>query len=379
MVDGEAKSTCRWENWLELARTGINANLPMRFAIQLLLLTFCAATSALADSVSFAPANDNFDHRTDLGSVETITVSQEIFRSTTEYGDPVRNSVWWQWTPPRDGWWEVATDPPRLIDWQERPWSPMQVFIGSGLERLRGAPDGGFALPISSRRVLFRGKAGEPIYIAAAPTESGGYGMWQDAGFTIRPVIPSTNRTPEQASTLTPLTTGVWQAGGWANHVLAKLPGDSPTPLFAPLYWRWTAPSTGMATVVVRGSRTFSYIVPVVSVRGSVITQSIVGGTPVSFHAQAGTEYIIASASLYRNTAVDHHTCELRQNPVTSSENQNPNYNSPFPLPGVLPVAGNPGTFRSWEILWRWTCPINGWVEFEGPGIKPTVVHQRRG
>ena len=147
--------------------------------------------------MSFAPANDNFVHRADLGSVETITVSQEIFRSTTEYGDPVRNSVWWQWTPPPDGWWEVAADPPRLIDWQERPWSPMQVFIGSILERLRSARDGGFALPVSGPRVLFWAKAGDPLQIAAAPTESNGYGLWQDAGFTIRPVIPSTNRTPE--------------------------------------------------------------------------------------------------------------------------------------------------------------------------------------
>lgn len=88
----------------------------MRFVIHFLLLELCAATAALAGGVSLAPANDNFDSRTDLGAAETLTVSQEIFRSTTEFGDPVRNLVWWKWTPPRDGWWEVATLPPRVID-----------------------------------------------------------------------------------------------------------------------------------------------------------------------------------------------------------------------------------------------------------------------
>lgn len=140
----------------------------------------------------------------------------------------------------------------------------MQVFTGDSLERLRSAPDGGRALPVSSPRVLFRAKAGETLQIAAAPTESNGYGQWQDAGFTIRPVFPSTNRTPEQAIPLTPLHTGIWQADGWANHVLAEVPDHSPPRLFAPLYWRWTAPTSGPCTVVVRGSRTFSYIVPVV-------------------------------------------------------------------------------------------------------------------
>ena len=358
------------------AKTETNTNLLVPSAIQFLLPVLCGVTPALADAVSLAPVNDNFDNRTDLGSGETLTVRQEIFRSTTEYGDPVRNSVWWQWTPPRDGWWEVAPLGPRLIEGQERPWAPMQVFTGGSLEQLHSAPDGGMALPVSSQRVLFRAKAGEPVQIAAAPTESNGYGLWQDAGFTLRPVIPSTNLTPEQALTLAPLTAGIWQAGGWANHVLDEIPDDSPTPLSAPLYWRWTAPSSGVATVVVRGSRTFSYIVPVIYRSGSVITQSTVGGTPVSFTAQAGTEYIVASASFYRSTAVDYHTCEISHNLVASPGTQNPNYNSPFPLPGVLPVSGNPGTFRSSEILWRWTCPINGWVEFDGPELTPRWTTQ---
>ncbi|MEZ5328432.1 MAG: hypothetical protein R3F19_25600 [Verrucomicrobiales bacterium] len=36
----------------------------------------------------------------DLGSEESLTIRQEIFRATSELNDPLDHSVWWRWTAP---------------------------------------------------------------------------------------------------------------------------------------------------------------------------------------------------------------------------------------------------------------------------------------
>jgi len=159
-----------------------------------------------------------------LGSQETVTVRQEIFRATKELGDPVQHSVWWQWTAPRDGWWEVEVLAPEGRDRREFSSSaPVQIFIGDQFENLREAQDGGLATPRPNYRPLFHATAGRVFQIAAA-NENGGRRM-ADAAFTLRPVVLGKNVSATEAL---PLQRQPGAFENWSGSELGKSrPGEN--------------------------------------------------------------------------------------------------------------------------------------------------------
>src|SRR6478752_2541250 len=105
-----------------------------------------AATVLMASSMpiraqlDFAPPNDLFANRVSLGSAEAVEVSQKVLTASSEFGDPLENSVWWEWTAPRDGWWEVDMHP----ESDAMTYGPLvQVYQGDSPDTLFTASDGG--------------------------------------------------------------------------------------------------------------------------------------------------------------------------------------------------------------------------------------------
>ena len=311
-----------------------------------------------------------------MGAVESASVRQDVFRTTAELGDPGGQSAWWTWTAPRDGWWEIeALADEGLGPFPPLPTSRLQVFVGDQLERLRVAPDGGLATPRPNSRQLFRATAGQVFQIAAT---SGYSGRFHDAVFTLRPVQLGKNVTPMKAAALQRQREGhdVWAGSSWANRGKESISVTENRTLYSPLYWRWTAPYGGTFEARSDSSRSFDYLITSVyqvSDEGKLelVVVNQIAGTPVSFTAAGGDEFLIVTATLYRRTAVGFHACQVTGRGTSGGRPPTPSI--PFNLKGPLPVTADQGSLRSSRIWWRWSSPIDGWIEFDGPAeLVPT-------
>jgi hypothetical protein len=269
-----------------------------------------------------APVNDTFSARTALsGGAVSITGSNWLAGSETgepqHAAEPPHHTVWWTWTPPTRGQASI----------QVNAAFPMHVavYTGDSLPAL---------VPVSSGQetTTFQAESGT-YYHVAVDTPPGVYGQFSlDLSFSPAPVndhlanrIRLIGRNPSVlGSTL--------QATREPNEPLH--PGSS---MGASVWYEWTSPSTGRATV----SRQNATVVVAVYV-GSSYSNLI----PVSEPSQAGYFYdanFYALAGVTYLIAVSEESGYFLGNPFQI------NITAPPPPPGISPGAASrlsDGTFR---------------------------------
>ncbi|MES2708235.1 MAG: hypothetical protein V4726_16700 [Verrucomicrobiota bacterium] len=350
---------------------------PSRFPLRLclcLVLAACLLVKIRASAqIDFAPPNDLFNGRTDIGSGETAEARQKVMRASTEFGDPVQDSVWWQWTAPRDGWWEIDPITPK-DDWAYDPY--FQVFQGDRLDTLLTAPTGGLALRLPSpKRVLFQAAAGLRYQIAASCVQP----PYPDIHFALRPVTPAANTTLAASQPLTPVEPAGsepgsnWSGRGWSVRVTdPPFVTSQGIVLYAPLFWKWACPLDGdystengpdstrrdPPVAVFRGQDT--------SPTGEILTDGFLQG------AKAGDTFtFVTGAPDYAADALRYYDLRLIRH--STVEIPPSNQNNPYLLQGSLPRVITPPTNapRSPGLWWTWNCQDTGWVEFDGGSLVP--------
>lgn len=322
--------------------------------------------------IDFAPPNDLFASRTDLGSGETAEVRQQVLRSSSEFGDPLENSIWWQWTAPREGWWEVQMNPDSAIF----SYNPVvQVYLGGSLESLITAPDGALApsQPSPTRR-LFHAAQGQPVQIGV----SNPYPPFPDIHFALRPATIATNTSLDTRQSLQPLNgtapDSPWGGNGWSVAVTAP-PFITPSAktFHAPLFWEWTCPADGSYAFVTQPIYT-SEPVAVAAFRNREVSASGEIRDDFHFAAKAGESFLFVTGSEYQAAgALKFH--ELQVVPTISDTGPPSNSGNPYIIPAALPVTVSPPTNapHSSELWWLWNCQYTGWIEFDGGSLIPVI------
>lgn len=178
-----------------------------------------------------APINDHFANATDLGAKDEvrITFSQDV-TATVEPGEPVhggddaiKHSLWWRWTPATAGEFRIKGS-------QEQ----ISVYAGTSLTSLT-------LIASDERSVSFVAVPGSRYYIASA-TDRPGLGNSLSLTQTVRHDLETpSNRSPEFATDLGNAMNVTFERATHAN---------------ASVWWRWTAPSSGLVSIVHDGSLT---------------------------------------------------------------------------------------------------------------------------
>ncbi len=255
---------------------------------------FFAVDDAASTSASIAlrlrpgPANDDFVNVTPLTG-GPLTLNATTLGATTEPGEPgfglnPRHTVWYAWTAPAEGGWEVET----RAGWHG---ATAAVCVGDALINLvaRAIAAAG---PEETARAPFRVTAGETLFIVVNGKKDGG-----DA-FTLTLARGAANDDFANRGVITKLnasysanTTGATRELGEPLHN-GRAQGRS-------VWWEWTAPTTGGFWVDCRNAGG----VPFVGVyegealdRLALTPGNRVGSetaTQRAFHAIAGRTYFI--------------------------------------------------------------------------------------
>ncbi|RYD30044.1 MAG: hypothetical protein EOP86_20670, partial [Verrucomicrobiaceae bacterium] len=331
-----------------------------------------ASGAAVRAQPDFAPPNDLFANRVSLGSAEGVEVSQKVLIASSEFGDPLENSVWWEWTAPEDGWWEVEMRP----ESDSLAYAPLvQVYQGDSLDTMVTASDGGLAPPQpSNARRLFHARRDARYQIGITNL----YPPYPDIRFALRPAGIADNTSPETRRRLTPLN-GTSPAGPWGGNGWSVRAADAPftTPggkkLYAPLFWEWTCPEDGHYVYATPRAFPFSQTA-IAAFRNQEITTA--GEVPANgqFAASAGETFLLVTGTAHQAAnAVQYHDLQV----IRPLEDTGPPSNSstPWPIQGPLPVTLTPPTDapQSLELYWTWNCQETGWVEFDGGSLTPIV------
>ncbi|MDB6134931.1 MAG: peptidase and in kexin sedolisin [Verrucomicrobiales bacterium] len=343
-----------------------------RLPLLSMVTALMASGTAVRAQLDFVPPNDLFANRTSLGSGEAVEVSQKVLIASSEFGDPLENSVWWEWTAPDDGWWEVEMHPESDI----MVYAPLvQVYQGDSLDTMVTASDGGLAPPQpSTGRRLFH--AGRDARYQIGVTNP--YPPYPDIRFAIRPAGIANNTSFEARRRLTPLN-GTSPAGPWGGNGWSVRAADAPftTPggrtLFAPLFWEWTCPEDGHYVCAAISPSAYEQTATA-AFRNQEITAA--GEVPANdqFAASAGETFLLVTGAAHQAAnAVQYHDLQV----IRPLEDTGPpsNYSTPWPIQGPLPVTLTPPTNapQSFELYWTWSCQETGWVEFDGGSLVPIV------
>ncbi len=226
-----------------------------------------------------APRNDSFYRSTHIEGTSYVTNATnegasseptEPTASSIYYSRPMR-SVWWCWTAPVSG--------PFATEITSNEISPqVGVYVGPNLSQLEWIAAAEGAADVVS---AFKATAGTHYFISVDSPYSG------DFVLRLRPATPPSNddHTNRVALTGADFTISGSNIDATREPALALDPLDSP----ASVWWRWTAPTTGLYQASV-ASQTFS---PLLTIRD--VTPS--GGVPgygqarVSFSATTGQQF----------------------------------------------------------------------------------------
>jgi hypothetical protein len=242
--------------------------------------------------VAGTPPNDNFSNRTSLSGTNVIVVSSTL-GATREPGEPAHggfqgsNSIWYTWMPPAAGTVTInITGDDFTPTWE--------IYTGSTLGALSRVADS-YTWPWNvNSSAIFLVQAGVPLQIAVdGSVDVGGrpagivnlnlsyVGLPPNDNFANRTVISGTsvNATGD--------TSGATVEPG------EQLGGNS---IGYSIWWSWTAPATGYATIDASGSAVRTVLG--VSTGNTVSNLTIVATglpwmTPTTFECTAGTTYQI--------------------------------------------------------------------------------------
>lgn len=195
--------------------------------------------------------NDYFANRVPISGVNQ-TVSGHNVGSTVEFGEPshagfpARSSVWWTWTPNFNGPVTISTGG-SIFD------TILSVYTGSTIGTLLSvASNDDFDYPFTlTSEVSFFAVAGNPYHIAVSAFATGQEGLGN--------ILLHVGRAPANDNFADRLTLTGDLAEAEAQTTGATLEGLEPVPNAnfpgsRSVWWTWTAPRTGSATLSTDGS-----------------------------------------------------------------------------------------------------------------------------
>ncbi|HWB07366.1 MAG TPA: PPC domain-containing protein [Verrucomicrobiales bacterium] len=321
------------------------------------------------------PANDDFtDRKTLTGATVSDTVDMEY--ASWENNEPDTDalgpsSVWYRWTAPSTGRF--------VIDSKGSPsFTRVKIFTGPALTSLVSAGTEalyGF-IPNAYGRVYLNAVSGTE-YSIRLQRESFVFGPDH---LNIRPAPPPANDNFSAAITM---TGSAWNTTG--SNVDATFENNEPInslsdgSAFQSVWWKWTAPASGLFRVSTAGSSADTVLV---IYSGSALTSLTKiaqnqdagwGGTgALTFTAVSGTTYYLNVDGQKRQEGA----LKLTLGPVTAPPNDN--HAGRLILPGLMPAAGGtvlgatpegtdpaiPGATLGRSVWYEWTAPASGTALF---------------
>jgi subtilisin family serine protease len=322
------------------------------------------------------PLNDNFAKRITLTSTTNLQAVGSSLQASRETGEPLHAgnsggaSVWWTWTAPVSGRYEMHTTGSNFD-------TLLAVYTGSAVNGLTSVaandddPAGG-----TTSRLQFTATAGT-TYQIAVDGYNGASGSIRLTLALVPAAAPPENDAFAQRLTIT----GSTATANGHNRNASKEVGEPSHAGYAggaSVWWRWAAPSAGTVTLTTSGS-TFDTLLAVYTGAsvGSLTPvaanddDGLITTSRVQFQASAGTVYAIAvdgyggaQGSIQLNLALA----------AAPTRPPNDDFAAASQLAGTnITVSGiNRGATRESgepqhasnaggrSVWWRWTAPAKG-------------------
>ncbi|WP_445245440.1 S8 family serine peptidase [Microcoleus sp. OTE_8_concoct_300] len=323
---------------------------------------------ALNINVVPPPPNDNFVNQIPLTG-ETATAKGSNTGATGEVGEPtqsgVTNSVWWSWTAPSSGFFQVDTRGSNFDTW-------LSVFTGSAVNNLSliGFDDQGGGNNTSL--LTLNATAGTTYRIAV----DGWFSNTGAVQLNVAPTPPANDNFANQI----PLTGGTATTTGSNRGATGEVGEPSQSGPTNSAWWSWTAPISGIYKIDTKGSKFDTYLS--VFTGSAVNNLTLIGANDdaagsltslVSLNATAGTTYRIAVDGFSSITG------EIQLN-IAPLPPANDNFANRIALTGSTANAtgsnkgatgelGEPaqsGQINS--VWWTWTAPTTGDYNFDTIG-----------
>jgi hypothetical protein len=314
------------------------------------------------------PPNDNFVNQIPLTG-ETATVKGSNTGATGEVGEPIQsgvtNSVWWSWTAPSSGLYNIDTRGSNFDTW-------LSVFTGSAVNNLSliGFDDQGGGNNTSL--LSLNATAGTTYRIAV----DGYYSAKGAVQLNVAPTPPANDNFANQI----PLTGETATTTGSNRGATGEVGEPSQSGPTNSAWWSWTAPISGIYKIDTKGSKFDTYLS--VFTGSAVNNLTLIGANDdasgsltslVSLNATAGTTYRIAVDGFSSITG------EIQLN-IAPPPPANDNFANRIALTGSTANAtgsnkgatgelGEPaqhGQINS--VWWTWTAPTTGDYNFDTIG-----------
>jgi len=229
----------------------------------------------------FAPSNDQFaDARPILSDNIIVTGSNDV--ASAELGEPAReygdkNSVWWKWTAVSNGVFAITRS-------NSPAFAYVDVYTGSSVSNLSRVPNTEYGR--SFGEYLFRASVGTTYYISVVTDGPEGDISLAFARVNPPPNDDFVNRVQLTGSHISLLA---------SNFNATAEPDDPFVDWFAgqTVWWKWTAPASGLVTVDVQADDAFFDIGVFRGNSFEELDFVEMSEAPLEFHAFEGEEYVI--------------------------------------------------------------------------------------
>lgn len=268
-----------------------------------------------------APANDDFANATELSGSGFIQAFGNNLGATVETGEPQHGlsaggqSVWWKWTAPESATYHASSAGLLYNDAAVRN-TGIGVYVGTDVASLSplGTDDDSAGFNSNSAAVVaFNASAGTTYYFAVDADDLGAQGSEEGELSLILARAPDHDdfaNAREMSGTRWTDQTHNIGATTEPGEPLIEFWNPQPATNRKSVWWRWTAPVSGLVTIDTYGSQS----VPVLGVfTGTSVdslatvawerssgdpwngrSRAINGNVELSFNATAGTTYHIA-------------------------------------------------------------------------------------
>lgn len=310
------------------------------------------------------PANDHFANRVVVSQTLPVTLTGSNVEATMEKEETYPevdegSSVWYSWTAPADGGYEIS-----LLNPGFKP--TLNIYTGNVLKSLAGFAYG-------HEREAIVATAGKTYHIAVMGRD----GEQGDFQLSIRGIVPPEN---DHFANSVEIPAGLPASqSGWNGGATLE-PGESHPQNYenkdaASVWYHWTAPSTGKFEIKL-AEENFSGILKAYTGDTLATLQFAGAGDRITVTAMADTVYQIAvlGNSSFPSSLQGEYRITIRN--VTPALNDN--FANTIVLPGAIQVSragsnfeatletGEPDQWYDGASVWyRWTAPSAGRYEFK--------------
>ena len=309
------------------------------------------------------PANDDFSFAQPVSDAEAqVTGSNEgATLERGEYWGGLASTVWYHWTAPADGYWNISVDDSQLN---------VAVFQGANLSSLRlvSGPD-----PTDSASIQVQETQVYRVAVAAAGADASG------AQFTLsfseladaEPFEPY-----DQFDTAKPL-----EGDAGSEDIDADFsgytvqPGEPPETGIGTVWWNWSAPETARYTWSIEGSNAFRLTLFTGADLGTLsLVASTTGGSSGVLDATAGTTYQIGlgrtqdamnNGGFGQPTSIEWGKTPINDDRPNAAQLTGTSGTTSIDLEHATVETSEPTDNVGYESLWwRWSAPASGWYRF---------------